>query len=76
MYKLAVGNFNVGFSYIKDDKLIFETKENENLESTLIELFGYETVKNMLKLDINNREFSITGFISNNKNYRANRSLQ
>ncbi len=76
MYKLAVGNFNVGFSYIKDDKLIFETKENENLESTLTELFGFETFKNMLKVDIKNREFSITGFISNNKNYRANRSLQ
>ena len=76
MYKLAVGNFDIGFSYIKDDKLIFETKENENLESTLTELFGFETVKNMLKMDIKNREFSITGFISNNKNYRANRSLQ
>lgn len=76
MYKLAIGNFNIGITYIKDDKLIFETKENEDLISNISELFGIDLMENLLNINFKTREYEISGYISNNKYYRANRSLQ
>ncbi|WP_099203209.1 DNA mismatch repair endonuclease MutL [Miniphocaeibacter massiliensis] len=76
MYKLAIGNAGIGISYIKDDKLVFKTKEGGNLKSNLTELFGIDLSENLLELNIKDRDFKIKGFISNNKYYRANRSLQ
>ncbi|QQK07608.1 DNA mismatch repair endonuclease MutL [Miniphocaeibacter halophilus] len=76
MYKLAIGNYGIGITYIKDDKLIFETKEKENLNSVLTELFGVNIVDNLLEFTLSGREYKINGYISNNKYYRANRSLQ
>ncbi|HHX68538.1 MAG TPA: DNA mismatch repair endonuclease MutL [Gallicola sp.] len=76
MYKLAIGNYGIGITYIKDDKLIFETKEKEDLNSVLTELFGMSIVNNLLEFNLKGRDYSINGYISNNKYYRANRALQ
>lgn len=76
MYKLAVGNYNIGITYIKDDKIVFETKENEELSTNLTELFGIDIVDNLLDINFESSNYNIKGFISNNKYYRANRSLQ
>lgn len=76
MYRFAVGHSNIGFKYIKDDKVIFETHANSTLEESLMDLFGVEAKKDLYKIDINKRKFKIKGYISNNKYYRANRSMQ
>ena len=76
MYRFAVGHSDIGFKYIKDDKVIFETYANSTLEESLMDLFGVEAKDDLYKININKSKFKIKGYISNNKYYRANRSMQ
>lgn len=76
MYRLAIGNNNIGFTYIKDDKEVFKTIAGVGLKSNLSELFGFDFTKELLEVNIDEREFSIKGYISNNRYYRSNRSME
>lgn len=76
MYRFAVGHSDIGFKYIKDDKVIFETYANSTIEESLMDLFGVEAKDDLYKININKSKFKIKGYISNNKYYRANRSMQ
>lgn len=76
MYRLAIGNNNIGFTYIKDDKEVFKTIAGAGLKSNLSELFGFDFTKELLEVNIDEREFSIKGYISNNRYYRSNRSME
>ncbi len=76
MYRLAIGNYNIGFTYIKDHKEVFRTIANGGLKSNLTELFGVEFTKDLVEVDLAEKNFKITGFISNNRYYRSNRSME
>lgn len=76
MYRLAIGNNNIGFTYVKDDKEVFRTIKGQGLKSNLSELFGFEFTKELLEVDIDKKDFSINGYISNNRYYRSNRSME
>ncbi|WP_237036349.1 DNA mismatch repair endonuclease MutL [Mediannikoviicoccus vaginalis] len=76
MYRLAIGNNDIGFTYVKDDKEIFRTIKGQGLKSNLSELFGFEFTKELLEVDIDKKDFSIKGYISNNRYYRSNRSME
>lgn len=76
MYRLAIGNNNIGFTYVKDDKEVFRTIKGQGLKSNLSELFGFEFTKELLEIDIDKKDFSIKGYISNNRYYRSNRSME
>lgn len=76
MYRLAIGNNNIGFTYVKDDKEVFRTIKGQGLKTNLSELFGFEFTKELLEVDINKKDFCIKGYISNNRYYRSNRSME
>ena len=76
MYRLAIGNNDIGFTYVKDDKEVFKTIKGQGLKSNLSELFGFEFTKELLEVDIDKKDFSIKGYISNNRYYRSNRSME
>ncbi|MEJ8751003.1 DNA mismatch repair endonuclease MutL [Lagierella sp. ICN-221743] len=76
MYRLAIGNNDIGFTYVKDDKEVFRTIKGQGLKSNLSELFGFEFTKELLEVNIDKKDFSIKGYISNNRYYRSNRSME
>lgn len=76
MYRLAIGNNNIGFTYVKDNKEVFRTIKDQGLKSNLSELFGFEFTKELLEVDFDKKDFSIKGYISNNRYYRSNRSME
>lgn len=76
VYKLALGNPNVSFSFIRDSKTIFKTSSNRNLEDNIYTLLGKETSNNLISIEYSNESLSLEGFISNNKLYRGNRAHQ
>lgn len=76
MYKFAIGNSDIGFKYIKDDKVIFETYSNSTLSESIMELFAIDHSKDLHEINIKEKNFSIKGYVSNNKYYRANRNMQ
>lgn len=76
MYRLAIGNPHVEIQYVKDDKVIFQTNPKDGLRGNLARLFGNDYASNLLPFEIQNEHFSITGYISNSRYYRGNRSMQ
>lgn len=76
VYKLALGNYNKGFKFIRDNKVILQTSSNSNLKDNIYGILGKEFSDNLVKVDFENDDIKIFGFISNNKFYRSNRSHQ
>lgn len=76
VYKIALGNLNVSFKLIKDNKIILQTsRKNKTLEH-IYSILGKEFRNNLININFKNDNFSISGYISNNKLYRGNRSHQ
>ncbi len=76
MYKFAICNTKISIKYIKDNKTIFETRKNSTVKDNIINLFGSNMTNNLIEIDLNERDFRLYGYISNNNLYRANRQMQ
>lgn len=76
VYKLALGNSDISFKYIKDNKVILKTSKDNDLISNIYTLLGKDFSDNFLRIDYEGSNFSISGYISNNTFYRGNRSHQ
>ncbi|WP_282929669.1 DNA mismatch repair endonuclease MutL [Anaerococcus sp. Marseille-Q7828] len=76
MYSLALGYNNIGFKYIKDDRLEFKTTANESLDLRIYNLLDDNLKDELIEIDASNEIYSINGFISSSNYYRASRSLQ
>ena len=76
MYSLALGYNNIGFKYIKDDRLEFKTTVNESLDLRIYNLLDDNLKDELIEIDASNEIYSIKGYISSSNYYRASRSLQ
>lgn len=76
IYKLALGNYNKGFKFIRDNKVILQTNSNSDLKDNIYGILGKEFSDNLVRVNFENNDIKIFGFISNNKFYRSNRSHQ
>jgi DNA mismatch repair protein MutL len=74
--KLAIGNCNIQFKYINNNKVILNTPGDTNLLNTIRSVYGKEIYNNLIAIDIDNNLIQVDGYIGNNNIYRANRSLQ
>ncbi len=73
--KLILGNRNVAFKYIVDNKLIYNTISS-NTHDKIYTIYGREVADNMLQVDYNSGEYFVTGFISKPEFAKANRTYQ
>ena len=76
VYKLALGNPGVSFKYIRDNKIIFQTSNNNDILTNIYTLLGEDFSKNLLEINYEDIDFRIYGYISNNTFYRSNRKHQ
>lgn len=76
IHKLALGNYGTSFKYINDNRIIFNTSKNNRLKDNIYLLLGKEYVENLIGVCYETGDFKISGYISNNKFYRGNRSHQ
>jgi len=76
LYRFALGNTDVSFKYIKDNKVIFNTSKNNSLISNIYSLLGKDFSNNLIKVDYKSKNAHIYGYISNNTLYRGNRKHQ
>lgn len=74
--KLALGNLNISFKFIKDDKVIINTTGNVDLKENIYTILGKDIVKGLIPIEYNDEDIELKGFISNNNLYRSNRSHQ
>lgn len=76
IHKLALGNYGTSFKYIKDNQIILNTSKNNRLKDNIYLLLGREYVENLIEVFYEIEDFKISGYISNNRFYRGNRSHQ
>lgn len=76
LYRIAIGNLNISFKYIKDDKVILKTSRNNNMKSHIYSILGKEFSNNIIEINNDNCGIRIHGYISNNNLYRSNRNHQ
>ena len=76
LYKIAVGNPNISFKFIKDDKVLLKTSRDNNMKSHIYSILGKEFSNNMIEINLDDYGIKLNGYISNNNLYRSNRNHQ
>lgn len=76
IYKLALGNPCIAIKYIRDNKIIFQTGDNNDIFTNIYTLLGKDFSDNLLTIEYEDGDFRIYGYISNNTFYRNNRRHQ
>lgn len=74
--KLALGNPNISFRFIKDGSSVLKTSKNSSLSNTIYNVLGKDYYKNLIPINYCDDNFKINGFISNNNLYRTSRNHQ
>ena len=76
MNSFALSNSNISFKYIKDSKVVFETTGKNQLKDNIKYIFKDDFYKNLMAVDINDSDYKIYGYISNNHFYKGSRNCQ
>ena len=70
---IALGYPNIIFTLIHNDKVVFRSNGNGNVLEIINEINGKETARNMKKVEFENYDFNVSGYISKIQINRANR---
>ncbi len=76
VYKIALGNIDVSFKLVRDNKVILKTSSKNKPLEHIYSILGKEFRDNLVKISFYDKNLSFNGYISNNKLYRSNRSHQ
>ena len=73
MQRLALSYPSVAFDFYIDDKMSFSTTGRGDLLEVIARLYGNETAKKMVKIDLETLEFKVKGYIGKPELTRATR---
>ncbi|MDO5717557.1 MAG: DNA mismatch repair endonuclease MutL [Tissierellia bacterium] len=76
MQKLAIGNTGISFKYIKDSKIQFQTISSDEYLANISKVFGTSLSESLIYIEGNTDNYKYKGYITDNRFYRGNRSLQ
>ena len=71
--KIALSHPDISFTLINDEKEVVKTTGSNDLYKTIHEIFGLQTTKNMIKIEAENYDYMISGYISNLNLSRSNK---
>ncbi|MHC1747189.1 MAG: DNA mismatch repair endonuclease MutL [Cellulosilyticaceae bacterium] len=76
MYKLALAHPEVTFKYIVNNKLVFNTPGNHDLQNCTFSIYGKETARNTIKLYYKKDGIEVVGLLGNTTQTRGNRNYE
>ena len=76
VYKLALGNPDISFKYIKDNKIMLKTPGNKDISSNIYSILGKDFIDNLQHINYHDENMIIKGFLSKNNFFRGNRKHQ
>lgn len=76
LQRFSLGHLKISMKFIKDDRVVFTTYPDDSYFNNIKALFGSDMSRNLLKMEGWDAQYRVYGYISNNKYYRGNRSLQ
>ncbi len=74
--RIALANPNVAIKYISDDKEIFSTSGDGRLENVILNIYGIDHAKAVMKVDYNQHGVRVHGVIGKAEIARGNRTRQ
>ncbi|CAH2213614.1 DNA mismatch repair endonuclease MutL [Tepidibacter aestuarii] len=74
--KLCIGNPNIQFKYINNNRIMLTTPGDNNLKNTVRSIYGKKISDNLKNIEIETDFLKLTGYIGNNTIYRNNKTLQ
>ena len=74
--KLAIGNPNVQFRYVNNNKPMLNTPGDGRLLSVIRSIYGKDVCDNLIEVNYECKHFKLSGYIGNNNVYRSNKNLQ
>lgn len=74
--KLALGNPNLSFKFIRDNKTVLQTWQKNSLLDNIYNILGKDIANAMLPVEYKDDNFKLRGYISNTNLYRGNRNHQ
>ncbi len=74
MEKIALSHPDISFTLINNEKEVFKTSGSNDLYKCIHEIFGYNTSKNMIKIEAENYDYIIKGYVSNLNISKSNRN--
>ena len=72
--KIALSHPNISFELINNDSTIFRTSGSGDLYKTIHEIFGINTTKNMIRIQAENYDYVIDGYVSNINISKSNKN--
>jgi len=72
--KIALSHPSISFTLVNDNKEIVKTSGSGDLYKVIHEIYGYNVSKNMIKINGENYDYTINGYISNLNVYKSNRN--
>lgn len=76
VYKLSLGNPDISFNFIKDNKTVIKTPGRGDLATTVYSILGRDFIGSTFKIDSECNDMSLKGFIGKLSYTRTNRSSQ
>lgn len=76
MYKLALAHPEISFKYIQNNKLIFNTAGNHDLQSCVLSLYGKEVARNTIKFRYSEQNIEVVGLLGKPSITRGNRNYE
>lgn len=72
--RLSLSHPEIAFTLVHNDRQIFKTSGSGQLLEVIAEIYGLNVAKNMVKVDMGNEEFHLTGYISKIDTSRASKN--
>lgn len=76
MYKLALAHSEISFKYIQNNKVIFITSGDHDLEHSILNIYGKEYAKNIIKCYYKDQSIECIGLIGHPTLNRSNRKYE
>ncbi len=74
MNKIALSHPNIAFKLFNNQRLLFQTNGQNNLQSVIASVYGFDIAKKMIPIKAKNDTYEIEGFISDPIINRASRN--
>ena len=71
--KVSLAHANISFKLFNNQRLLFQTNGQDNIQSVIASIYGFEVAKKMLPLQMKQDDFTLTGYISDPIINRASR---
>ena len=72
--KISLSHPEISFTLINNEKQLFKTSGSNDIYKTIHEIYGYNTTKNMIKIEAENYDYMIGGYISNINIQKSNKN--